>query len=101
VKFTQKRLQDPAKQFYGRRTQPGCSQVTPFTRRISGLETCLSARLLQRNTRGIALTDLGSRYYQHGQAVIAAAEAAALPAFLERYPKVNIESDSPIVASTC
>ncbi|WP_395824989.1 LysR family transcriptional regulator [Collimonas sp.] len=92
-----------------------------LSRRISALETRLGARLLQRNTHGIALTDLGSRYYQHCQVVIAAAEAAelaatsslaepsgtirvscvvaiaqsevaaALPAFLERYPKVNID----------
>ncbi|HWX00290.1 LysR substrate-binding domain-containing protein [Collimonas sp.] len=92
-----------------------------LSRRISELEARLGARLLQRNTRGIALTDLGNRYYQHCQVVIAAAEAAelavtsslaepsgtvrvscvvaiaqtevafALPAFLERYPKVNID----------
>ena len=92
-----------------------------LSRRISELETRLGARLLQRNTRGISLTDLGNRYYQHCQVVIAAAEAAelavtsslaepsgtvrvscvvaiaqsevtaALPAFLERYPKVNID----------
>lgn len=92
-----------------------------LSRRISELESRLGARLLQRNTRGIALTDLGNRYYQHCQVVIAAAEAAelavtsslaepsgtvrvtcvvaiaqsevatALPAFLERYPKVNID----------
>ncbi|AIY42393.1 Transcriptional regulator [Collimonas arenae] len=92
-----------------------------LSRRISELEIRLGARLLQRNTRGIALTDLGSRYYQHCQEMIAAAEAAelavtsslaepsgtvrascvvaiaqsevanALPAFLERYPKVNID----------
>jgi len=92
-----------------------------LSRRISELESRLGARLLQRNTRGISLTDLGNRYYQHCQVVIAAAEAAelavtsslaepsgtvrvtcvvaiaqsgvttALPAFLERYPKVNID----------
>ncbi|SFH96479.1 DNA-binding transcriptional regulator, LysR family [Collimonas sp. OK307] len=92
-----------------------------LSRRISELESRLGARLLQRNTRGIAMTDLGNRYYQHCQVVIAAAEAAelavtsslaepsgtvrvscvvpiaqsevaiALPAFLERYPKVNID----------
>jgi DNA-binding transcriptional LysR family regulator len=92
-----------------------------LSRRISELENRLGARLLQRNTRGITLTDLGSRYYQHCQAMIASAEAAelavtsslaepsgtirvscvvaiaqsevaaVLPAFLERYPKVNID----------
>ncbi|MEO6921108.1 MAG: LysR family transcriptional regulator [Collimonas sp.] len=92
-----------------------------LSRRISELEIRLGARLLQRNTRGISLTDLGSRYYLHCQEVIAAAEAAelavtsslaepsgtvrvscavaiaqsemafALPSFLLRYPKVNID----------
>lgn len=92
-----------------------------LSRRISELESRLGARLLQRNTRGIALTDLGNRYYQHCQVVIAAAEAAdltvssslaepsgtirvscvvaiaqsevaaALPGFLERYPRVNVD----------
>lgn len=92
-----------------------------LSRRISELETRLGVRLLQRNTRGIALTDIGSRYYKQCQIVLAAAEAAenavtsslaepsghvrvsclmpiarekltlALPFFLERYPRVNIE----------
>lgn len=92
-----------------------------LSRRISELEIRLGTRLLQRNTRGIALTDIGNRYYQHCQVVLAAAEAAelavtsslaepsghvrvsclvpisrdelalALPLFLERYPRVSVE----------
>ncbi|MFC5473867.1 LysR substrate-binding domain-containing protein [Paraherbaspirillum soli] len=92
-----------------------------LSRRISELEARLGARLLQRNTRGIALTDLGNRYYRHCQEVLAAAEAAefavtsslaepngqirvscavaiardqladVLPLFLERYPRVSVD----------
>ncbi|MGS0742359.1 LysR substrate-binding domain-containing protein [Glaciimonas sp. GG7] len=92
-----------------------------LSRRISELEARLGVRLLQRNTRGIALTDIGSRYYKHCQLVLAAAEAAevavtsslaepsghvrvscvvpiardelalTLPVFLARYPRVSIE----------
>ncbi|KAF3998052.1 LysR substrate-binding domain-containing protein [Glaciimonas immobilis] len=92
-----------------------------LSRRISELEARLGVRLLQRNTRGIALTDIGNRYYKQCQIVLAAAEAAenavtsslaepsghvrvsclvpiareqltfALPLFLERYPRVSVD----------
>ena len=92
-----------------------------LSRRISELETRLGVRLLQRNTRGIALTDIGGRYYKHCQVVLAAAEAAELavtsslaepsghvrvscltgiardqlalelPEFLARYPRVSVD----------
>lgn len=45
---------------------------------MAELEAGLGARLLQRNTRGIALTDLGRRFYQHCQVVLSEAEAARL-----------------------
>ncbi|MQQ99623.1 LysR substrate-binding domain-containing protein [Glaciimonas soli] len=92
-----------------------------LSRRVAELEQRLNARLLQRNTRSITLTDLGQRFYQHCQEVIAAAEAAQLTItsslaepnglvrvscptaiakmgletlvilFLEKYPKVRLD----------
>lgn len=92
-----------------------------LSRRLSELEGRLGTRLLQRNTRGITLTDLGNRYYQHCQVMLAAADAAhlaitsslaepsgqvriscllpvardklapVLPDFLERYPHINLD----------
>ena len=48
------------------------------TRLIAGLEQHLGARLLQRTTRSVALTDTGARYLQRARAIIAeVAEADA------------------------
>ncbi len=92
-----------------------------LSRRVAELEQSLNARLLQRNTRSVTLTDLGQRFYKHCQEVIAAAKAAQLavtsslaepsglvriscptaiakmglealvPLFLEKYPKVRLD----------
>lgn len=91
-----------------------------LSRRVALLEEQLGVRLLQRTTRRLALTDIGSQYYQRCQAMLAEAEAAAdaiasataeprglirvscpellakgllgpsLPRFLQRYPKVRV-----------
>ncbi|OHX10888.1 LysR family transcriptional regulator [Chromobacterium sphagni] len=95
-----------------------------LSRRVAELEHRLGVRLLQRTTRRLALTEIGSQYYQHCQAMLAEAEAAnetvlqssaeprglirvscpellsktmlsaAVPRFLARYPQVRIALDS-------
>lgn len=90
-----------------------------LSRRIAELESRLGARLLQRSTRKLALTDIGERYLRHCQAMLLEAEQAEetvasltseprgrlrfstpgglalLPElisdFLTRYPKVQLE----------
>ena len=46
------------------------------SKRIRVLEEHLGVRLLNRNTRGLRLTDAGVRYYEHCASVLASAEAA-------------------------
>lgn len=48
-----------------------------ISRRIAGLEERLGVRLLHRTTRKLALTAVGEMYYQHCQAMVSEAEAAA------------------------
>ncbi len=90
-----------------------------LSRRIAELENRLGARLLQRTTRKLVLTDIGERYLRHCQAMLLEAEQAEetvasltseprgrvrfstpsglalLPGlindFLIRYPKVQLE----------
>jgi len=92
-----------------------------LSRRVAELEASLNARLLQRTTRKLALTDIGERYYRHCQAMLVEAEMAdevvaqlsaeprgrvrlscpvamaetslnaMLPGFLASYPQVNLE----------
>ena len=92
-----------------------------LSRRIAELEAGLGARLLQRTTRRIALTDVGDAFFRHcvamrdsaraAQDAVAALQVAprglvrvscpvtlaqsaladTLPAFLLRYPEVRIE----------
>lgn len=47
-----------------------------LSRRIAELEDRLGARLLQRTTRTLALTDVGAGYLRHCQAMLQAAEQA-------------------------
>lgn len=48
------------------------------SRRVSSLEERLGARLLQRTTRKLSLTELGRLYLQHGERAVAEMEAAEL-----------------------
>lgn len=48
------------------------------SRKVSELEGRLGARLLQRTTRKLSLTDVGRAYYQHAERVLAEVEAAEL-----------------------
>lgn len=92
-----------------------------LSRRIAELESRLGVRLLQRTTRKLSLTEVGSAYLRHCQAMRDAAQAAQdtvaqvqseprgtvrvscpvtlsqtmlaplVPIFLERYPAVRLE----------
>lgn len=89
------------------------------SRRIADLEARLGARLLQRTTRKLALTDAGLAYFEHAERAIGAAQEAELAVtrlqgtprgllrvtsplsfqylgpivaeFLQRYPEVQLE----------
>ena len=99
-------------------------EKTRLSRRIAALERGLGVRLLQRNTRSIALTVAGERFFSHAEALVEGARGAfdsvaalratptgivrlscpqvmaqtmllpILPGFLTRYPKVRIELDA-------
>ena len=94
-----------------------------ISKRISALEAELGARLLNRTTRRLSLTEVGSVFYQHCIRVVAEARdaeaavtflhevprgllritapiafgseqiARVLPGFMERYPEVQVEMD--------
>jgi DNA-binding transcriptional LysR family regulator len=51
-------------------------QTSKLSRRISALERELGARLLNRTTRKLSLTDAGTTFHRHCVALIAEAEAA-------------------------
>lgn len=89
------------------------------SRKVTELEGRLGARLLQRTTRKLSLTEVGQAFYQHAARVVAEAEEAELVvgrmqevprgllrvttplnfgylapvvvSFLERYPEVQLE----------
>jgi DNA-binding transcriptional LysR family regulator len=89
------------------------------SRKVSALEERLGARLLQRTTRKLSLTEIGQTYYQHAARVVAQVEEAEravtqmqeaprgllrvttplnfgflapiVAAFLRRYPDVQLE----------
>src|SRR3954462_16044944 len=54
------------------------------TRLIAALEDRLGARLLQRTTRSVTLTDVGARYLQRARRIIADVEEAEASAQAER-----------------
>lgn len=89
------------------------------SRKVSELEARLGARLLQRTTRKLSLTDVGQAYFRHAERVVAEAEdaeravtqlhdvprgrlrvttplnfgfiAPVVASFLKRYPLVQLE----------
>ncbi|MBG7371140.1 LysR family transcriptional regulator [Pseudomonas aeruginosa] len=54
----------------------GTSPAT-VSRQVAGLEQALSARLLQRNTRSVVVTETGLRYYEHCKQILRTVAAAA------------------------
>jgi DNA-binding transcriptional LysR family regulator len=74
------------------------------SRRLSDLETCLSAKLVTRGARGAKATELGQAYYARAANILAGLEAAnemvaesvseiagVLAAFAQKYPKVELD----------
>jgi DNA-binding transcriptional LysR family regulator len=50
--------------------------VSTVSRRISALEDAIGARLVERTTRSVAITDLGQRYYVWCRRILASADEA-------------------------
>lgn len=91
------------------------------SKHVAGLERALGARLLNRTTRTLSLTEVGAQFYEHCARMLAEAEAAelavsrlkaeprgvlrvstpaafgrlhiasAIPDFLARYPEIQVE----------
>ena len=95
-------------------------QKSKLSRRIAALEDRLGVRLVERSTRRFRVTDIGQTLYEHCRAIVLEIEraravtsealaepqgqvrfscpnglveplSASLPAFLKRYPKVNLQ----------
>ena len=91
-----------------------------LSRRIAGLEDRLGVRLIERSTRRFRVTEIGQTLYEHCRTIVLEVEraravtsealgephghvrfscptglveplAASLPAFLQRFPKVNLQ----------
>lgn len=68
-----------------------------LSRRVAELEARLGARLLQRSTRKLMLTDLGERFYQHCRAMLQEAEAAEdTVAALTELPRGRLRVSCPV-----
>lgn len=92
-----------------------------LSRRVSRLEDCLGARLIERSTRHFRVTEIGQAFYEQCQTILREADraksivteaqsdpqgivrmgcplglidislGAVLPEFLERYPKIKLQ----------
>jgi DNA-binding transcriptional LysR family regulator len=99
-------------------------EKTRLSRRVAALEDRLGVRLLQRNTRHVAATEAGERFFVQAQALVEGAQSALdsladlrrepagtvrlscpqvmaqsylapiLPGYLATYPKVNLELEA-------
>jgi DNA-binding transcriptional LysR family regulator len=96
-----------AESFIGASRELGMPKST-VSRKVVELEAELGARLLQRTTRKLSLTDVGRTFYEHALRVVAEAEEAALAVKrLESAPRgilrvttpLNFEYFAPVVAS--
>ncbi|RKP57577.1 LysR family transcriptional regulator [Pararobbsia silviterrae] len=73
--------------------------TTPSTvsRQMKRLEHALGARLLERSTRSIRLTESGAEIYRHAEAMVAAAASAADAAGrLQERPQGRVRVSAPI-----
>src|SRR5277367_2018674 len=67
------------------------------TRLIAALESRLGARLLQRTTRQVALTDVGARYLERARRILADVEEAEIAAEGERVrPSGRLVISAPV-----
>ena len=67
------------------------------TRLIAALEDRLGARLLQRTTRSVTLTDVGARYLERARRILADVEEAEISAQAERtQPSGRLVVSAPI-----
>jgi DNA-binding transcriptional LysR family regulator len=67
------------------------------TRLVAALEDRLGARLLQRTTRSVTLTDVGARYLQRARRILADVEEAEISAQAERMaPSGRLVVSAPI-----
>jgi DNA-binding transcriptional LysR family regulator len=118
-----------AQSFTAAASQLGMSR-SAVSKAIAGLEDRLGARLLNRTTRRLALTEVGQAFYERSARIVAEAEEAELavtrlqatprgtlrinapvsfgtlhlaPAlidFMKRYPELKIDIGSPTAWST-
>lgn len=73
-------------------------EKTRLSRRVAALERELGARLLQRSTRTIALTEAGARFYSHCQVVVEGARTAYEGvSALKHEPTGNVRVSCPVV----
>lgn len=72
--------------------------ASAVTRLIAGLEDHLGARLLQRTTRSVTLTDVGARYLERARRILGDVEEAEASAQAERtQPSGKLVVSAPLV----
>jgi DNA-binding transcriptional LysR family regulator len=72
--------------------------ASAITRLIAGLEERLGARLLQRTTRSVTLTDVGERYLERARRILSDVEEAEASAQAERtLPSGRLVVSAPLV----
>ncbi|MES2105816.1 MAG: LysR substrate-binding domain-containing protein [Pseudomonadota bacterium] len=69
-----------------------------ISKQVSGLESTLGVRLLNRTTRSMSLTEIGSAYYQHCARIAHEIEAArATASQLQTAPRGMLKLSAPVV----
>ncbi len=72
--------------------------ASAITRLVAGLEERLGARLLQRTTRSVTLTDVGERYLERARRILGDVEEAEASAQAERtQPSGRLVVSAPLV----
>ena len=85
-----------AKSFTGAARQLGMSKAA-VSKQVSRLEERLGARLLNRTTRRLHLTEIGAAFYQRAARIVAEAEEAELAvSHLHEAPRGTLRLDAPL-----
>jgi DNA-binding transcriptional LysR family regulator len=72
--------------------------ASAVTRLVAALEQRLGARLLQRTTRSVALTDVGERYLAHARRILAEVDEAEAAARADRtHPSGHLIVSAPLM----